>query len=48
MDTLVFAIATTNFLKINLNTKVKDFYNDDLKSPKKEIEEDTRRWKDFP
>jgi hypothetical protein len=27
---------------------VKDFYNENYKSLKKEIEEDTRRWKDIP
>jgi hypothetical protein len=27
---------------------VKDFYNENYKTLKKEIEEDTRRWKDLP
>jgi hypothetical protein len=27
---------------------VKDFYNDNYKTLKKEIEEDTRTWKSFP
>jgi hypothetical protein len=35
-------------LGINLTKNLKDLYNDSYKALKKEIEEDTRRRKDFP
>jgi ribosomal protein S13 len=36
------------YLGINLTKKVKDLYNENYKSLKKEIKEDYRRWKDLP
>ena len=33
------------FVKINPTKKVKDLYNEDFETPRKGIEEDTRRWK---
>jgi putative IMPACT (imprinted ancient) family translation regulator len=36
------------YLGINLTKEVKDLYNENYKILKKETEEDTRRWKDFP
>jgi hypothetical protein len=34
-------------LEINLTEEVKDFYNENYKSLKKETEEDRKRWKDL-
>lgn len=30
-----------------LTEKIKDFYKENFKTPKKETKEDTRRWKDI-
>ena len=45
-----FAIATKRikYLGINLMKHVKDLYNENYKTLLKEIEEDTKKWKDFP
>jgi hypothetical protein len=45
-----FTIVTTNikYPGVTLTKEVKDLYNKNFKSLKKEIEEDTRRWKDLP
>jgi hypothetical protein len=45
-----FTIATKNikFLGVTLTKQVKDLYENNFKSLKKEIEEDLRRWKDLP
>ena len=44
-----FTIATSNikFLGITLTREVKDLFNKDFKSLKKEFEEDTIKWKDL-
>jgi hypothetical protein len=49
METSPFTIVTNNikYLGVTL-TKVKDMYDKNFKSLKKEIEEDLRRWKDPP
>ena len=36
------------YLGVTLTKEVKDLYKKNFKSLKKEIEEDTRKWKDFP
>jgi hypothetical protein len=43
-------IVTKNikYLGVNLTKQVKDLYDKNFKSVKKEIEEDLRRWKDLP
>jgi hypothetical protein len=49
-QTTPFTIATHNkkHLSITLVKQVKDVYDKSFKSLKKEIEEDMRKWKDFP
>jgi hypothetical protein len=48
--TTPFTIVTNNikYLGVTLAMQVKDLYGKIFKSLKKEIEEDLRRWKDFP
>ena len=48
--TTPFAIASKNtkYLGINLSKVVKDLYNENYKTLKKEIKEDLRRWEDLP
>jgi hypothetical protein len=48
-ETTPFTIVTNNikYLFVTLTKQVKDLYNKNFKSLKKEIE-DLRRWKDFP
>jgi hypothetical protein len=50
MKTTTFTIVTNNikFLSVTLTKEVRDMYDKNFKSPKKEIEEDLRRWKDLP
>ena len=50
METTPFTIVTNNvkYLGVTLTKQVKDLYNKNFKSLKKEIEEDLRRWKDLP
>jgi hypothetical protein len=45
-----FTIVTSNikYLSVTLTKQVKDLYDKNFKSLKKEIEEDLRRWKDLP
>ena len=45
-----FTIVTNNikYLGVILTKQVKDLYDKNFKSLKKEIEYDLRRWKDFP
>jgi hypothetical protein len=45
-----FKIVTNNikYLGVTLNKQVKDLYDKNFKSLKKEIKEDLRRWKDLP
>jgi hypothetical protein len=49
-ETTHFIIVTNNikYLGVTLTKEVKDLYNKDFKSLKKEIKEDLRRWKDVP
>jgi hypothetical protein len=49
-ETTPFTIVTNNikYLEVTLNKEVKDLYDKNFKSLKKEIEEDLRRWKDLP
>ena len=44
-----FTIAINNikYLGIKLTKEVKDLFQNNFKSLNKEIEEDTRKWKDF-
>jgi hypothetical protein len=44
----VLKIGILPKLSINLTQEVTDLYNENQKTLKKEIEEDTRRWKDVP
>ena len=48
MEITAFTIVTNNikFLGVTLTKEVKDLYDKNFKSLKKEIQEDTRRWKD--
>ena len=48
-ESLPFMIATnsTKYLGITLIKEVKDLFDKNFKSLKKEIEEDTRKWKDL-
>jgi hypothetical protein len=45
-----FSIDTNNikYLGVTLTKEVKDLYDKNFKSVKKEIKEDLRRWKDLP
>jgi hypothetical protein len=49
-ETTPFTIITNNikYLGVTLTKQVKDLYDKNFKSLKKEIEEDLRRWKDLP
>ena len=49
VETTPFRVATNNikYLSITLIKQVKDLHDKNFKSLKKEIEEDTRRWKDW-
>ena len=49
-ETTAFSIFTYNiiYLIVTLTNEVKDLYNKNSNSLKKEIEEDLRRWKDLP
>jgi hypothetical protein len=48
--TTPFSILTNNikYLVVTLTKEVKDMYDKNFKSLKKEIKEDLRRWKDLP
>jgi hypothetical protein len=48
--TIPFSIVTNNikYLDMNLTKEVKDMYDKNFKSLKKEIKEDLRKWKDLP
>ena len=48
-ETTPFSIATNNikYLSVTLTKEVKDLYDKNFKSLKKEIKEDLRRWKDL-
>jgi hypothetical protein len=49
-ETIPFTIVTNNikYLGVTLNKEVKDLFDKNFKSLKKEIEEDLRRWKHLP
>ena len=49
-ETTPFSIVTNNikYLDLTLTKEMKDLYDKNFKSLKKEIEEDLRRWKDPP
>ena len=49
-ETTPFTIVTNNikYLGVTLTKEMKDMYDKNFKSLKKEIEEDLRRWKDLP
>jgi hypothetical protein len=48
-ETTPFTIVTNNikYLSVTLTKEVKDLYDKNFKSLKKEIEKDLRRWKDL-
>uniref|UniRef100_A0A8C6EYF1 Reverse transcriptase domain-containing protein n=1 Tax=Marmota marmota marmota TaxID=9994 RepID=A0A8C6EYF1_MARMA len=48
--TTPFTISSkkTKYLGINLTKEVKDLYNENYRTLKREIEEDQRRWKNIP
>jgi hypothetical protein len=49
-ETTPFTIVTKNikYFGVTLTKEVKDLYDKNFKSLKKEIEEDLGRWKDLP
>jgi hypothetical protein len=49
-ETIPFSIVTNNikYIGVTLTKEVKDLYDKNFKSLKKEIKEDLRRWKDLP
>jgi hypothetical protein len=49
-ETTPFTIVTNNikYLGVTLTKEVKDLYDTNFKSLKKEVKEDLRRWKDLP
>jgi hypothetical protein len=49
-ETTLFPIDTNNikYLGVTLTKEVKDMYEKNFKTLKKEIKEDLRRWKDLP
>jgi hypothetical protein len=50
METISFTIASKKikYLEANLTKDVNALYKENYKSLKKEIEEDYRRWRNFP
>ena len=50
METTTFKIVTNNikYLGVTLTKEVKDIYDKNFKSLKKEIKGEFRRWKDLP
>jgi hypothetical protein len=50
METIPFTITSKKikYLGVNLTKNVNDFYKENYKLIKKEMEEDYRRWKDLP
>ena len=46
--TTSFKIATNKYLGVTQSKQVKDLYDQNFKSLKKEIGEDTRKWMDLP
>jgi hypothetical protein len=44
----IIAFKKIKYLVINLTKDVNDLYKENYKPPKKEIEEDCRRWRDLP
>ena len=50
METTPFTIATNSikYLGVTLTKQVKDIYDNNFKSLKKEIKEDLRKWRDLP
>ena len=49
-ETSPFTVVTNSikYLGVTLTKEVKDLFHKNFKSLKKEIEEDTRKWKDLP
>jgi hypothetical protein len=49
-ETTPFTVVINNikYLRVTLTKEMKDLYDKNFKSLKKEIEEDLRRWKDLP
>jgi hypothetical protein len=49
-ETTPFSIVTNNtkYVGMTLTKEVKDLYDKNFKTLKKEIKKDLRRWKDFP
>jgi hypothetical protein len=49
-ETTPFSILTNNikYLSVTVTKEVKDLYDKNFKSLKKEIKEDLKRWKDLP
>jgi hypothetical protein len=49
-ETTTFTIATDNIkhLRVTLIKQMKDLHDNNLKSLKKEIKEDLRKWRDLP
>jgi hypothetical protein len=49
-EIITFSIVTNNikYLGVTLTKEVKDLYDKNFRSLKKEIKEDLRRWKDLP
>ena len=44
-ETTLFSIVTNNIKYLGMTKEVKDLYDKNFKSLKKEIQEDLRRWK---
>ena len=49
-ESIPFTIAPNpiKYLRINLTKEVKDLFDEKYRKPIKEIEEDTKKWKNFP
>ena len=45
---LIIATTTKKYLGINLTKEVKDLYSENYRILKKEIKEDTNKWKHIP
>jgi hypothetical protein len=50
METIPFIVVSkkVKYLGVNLTKDVNDLYKENYKPLKKEIEEDYRKWRDFP
>jgi hypothetical protein len=47
-NSIYYCLKKIKYLEINLTKDINEFYKENYKLLKKEIKEDSRRWKDLP